>query len=112
LATLRAAASTANDSPDDQRVAAGRVFAHHPFVVGVGDVLGRLVFDLAARLGRIQRLVQAADPLLLEGHGVDSGDLELGLGEGESGNEQDKGCDQRDDVTAACRFNDMVFSSP
>ncbi|MPN11715.1 hypothetical protein SDC9_159023 [bioreactor metagenome] len=61
---------------DELRAAVG-VFAHHAFVVGIGDVFGGLVFDLAARLGGLQRQVDAADPLLLEGHGVDAGDLQL-----------------------------------
>jgi len=38
-----------------------------------------LVFDLASCLGRLQRGVQAPGPLLLKGHGVNAGHLELGL---------------------------------
>jgi hypothetical protein len=78
---LRAAASTANDSPTISVLPFGGVLAHHALVVGVGDVLAEHVLDLAARLGGLQRLVDAADPLLLDRHGVDGGDLELGLGQ-------------------------------
>jgi hypothetical protein len=84
LATLRAAASTAKDSPTISVLPLG-VLAHHALVVGVGDVLAEHVLDLAARHGGLQRLVDAADPLLLDRHGVDRGDLELGLGEGGAG---------------------------
>jgi hypothetical protein len=64
---------------------AGGVLAHHAFVVGVADVLGGLVFDLAARFGRLQRLVDAAHPLLLEGHGVHRRHLQLGLRQRQAG---------------------------
>jgi hypothetical protein len=77
---------------DDELVATGRVLAHDALVVGVGDVLGRLVVDLAARLGGLQRLVDAAHPLLLERHRVDGGDLELRLGQGDArGGEPERG---------------------
>ena len=61
----------------DELVAGLGILAHHPLVVGVGDVLGPVVGDLAARLGGLERLVDPADPLLLDRHGVDRGDLEL-----------------------------------
>src|SRR6218665_198835 len=108
LATLRAAASTAKTSPpmssfpplahspappprptlprkalaDDELVAAGGVFAQHALVIGVGDILAGPVVDLAARLRRFQRLVDAADPLLLERHRVDRRHAQLGLRRG------------------------------
>src|SRR3989344_647355 len=63
----------------DELVAAGGVFAHHALVVGVAHILAGLVFDLATCFGGFQGLVDAADPLLLEGHRVDRRDLELGL---------------------------------
>ena len=85
LAHLARSCFHAEHVPDDELVAARCVFAHHAFEVGVGDVLRRLVFDLATCLGGLQRLVQAADPLLLEGRGVDPRDLEFGLREGHAG---------------------------
>ena len=69
----------------DELAAAGGVFAHHALVVGIAHVLAGLVFDLATRLRGLERLVQAAGPLLLEGHGVDTGDLEFGLGQCQAG---------------------------
>ena len=66
----------------DQLVAAGGVLAHDALVVGVTDVFAGLVFDLAACFGGLQRLVDAADPLLFERHRVDRRDLELGLRQG------------------------------
>jgi hypothetical protein len=55
--------------------------AHHTLVVSVGHVLAGLVLDLAARLRRYQRGVQAPGPLLFKRHGVNAGDLDLGLGQ-------------------------------
>ena len=44
--------------------------------------------DLAARDGGVERLVDARDPLLLDGDRVDGGDLHLLLGERRAGVEQ------------------------
>jgi hypothetical protein len=76
----------AEDFTDDQIVALLGIFAHHALIVGVGDVLGIDVLDLAAILGGVQRLVDPADPLLLDRHGVDGRDLDLAFDRLDLGN--------------------------
>jgi hypothetical protein len=66
---------------DDELVAGLAIFAHHALVVAVGDVFGKHIVDVAAVLGGVGGLVDAAHPLLLDGHGVDRGDLDRLLGE-------------------------------
>ena len=61
---------------DDQVVALLGIFAHDALIVGVGDILGIDIVDVAALLGGVERLVDAADPLLLDRDGVDGGDLD------------------------------------
>jgi len=90
LATLRAAASFA----DDELVAGGGVFAHHAFVVGVAHVLGGFVLNVTARFSGFERLVDAADPLLLEGHRVDGRHFGLGLRQRQAGSCQCQGRSQ------------------
>jgi hypothetical protein len=64
---------------DDEGVALLRVFAQHALVVRVGHLLGEHVLDLAAVLGGVERLVDAAHPLLLDRYGVNRRDLDLVL---------------------------------
>ncbi|MNT10405.1 hypothetical protein D3C72_1452350 [compost metagenome] len=90
----------------DQLVAARGVLAHHALVVGIAHVLGRLVFDLPTCLGRLQRLVDAAHPLLLERHRVHGSHLELGLRERKARGARRKRCGNgdgtNDQLTACC----------
>jgi hypothetical protein len=55
-------------------------------------------FSLA--FGGLQGLVDAADPLLFEGHGVHRGDLHPGLREGKAGGGGGKGGREGEQVTA------------
>ena len=61
---------------DDELVARLAIFAHHPLIVGIGDLLGECIFDVAALLGGERRLVDAAHPLLLDRHRIDGGGLD------------------------------------
>ena len=71
----------AEDLADDQLVAGLAIFAHDALIVGVGDVFGEDIFDVAAVLGGVGGLVDAAHPLLLDRHRVDGRDLQLLLRE-------------------------------
>jgi hypothetical protein len=64
-----------------------RILAHHPLVVGVGDVFRELVFDLAPGDRRVQGLVDAADPLLFDRNRIDGGHLQPVLAGGDAGQE-------------------------
>jgi hypothetical protein len=63
----------------DQLIAGSRIFPHDTFVIGIGNVLRRRVFDLASGFSSLERLVNPPHPLLLERHGVNRRHLQLGL---------------------------------
>ena len=62
---------------DDQIDALFGVFAQHPHVIGVGDLLGEDVLDLAGLLRCHQSKVKAGVPFLLNRLSVDAGYLDL-----------------------------------
>ena len=52
------------------------IFAHDPFVVGIRDILGEHVLNIASLSGGVERFVNTADPLLLYRQSVNGRDLD------------------------------------
>ncbi len=62
---------------DDQLHALFGKLAHDALVVRIRNIFRERVFDIAAFRRSIQRLVDAADPLLLDRQGVNRGNLQF-----------------------------------